>query len=128
MRSSVATLPAIARMLFATSGPNKPASNAEVRIEGDEAVLQSIAALFRDLQPDPAEPLARTIGRDAADNLVGAAEAGFAFLRSAAESLAAGARKEAQDAWLRPSTGRTRFWIGWTNSSCAWIAWMPESG
>ena len=93
-------LPAIARMLFASAGSDKSANSAEVRIEGDEAVLQSIAALFRDLQPDPAEPLARAIGRDAAENLVGAAEAGFAFLRSAAESLAAGARKEAQEAWV----------------------------
>ena len=108
-------LPAIVRMLFATTGPDKkanapeagagagPGAEATVRIEGDEAVLQAIASLFRDLQPDLAAPLARAIGRDAADNLVGAAEAGFAFLRSAAESLAAGARKEAQDAWVTES-------------------------
>ena len=62
--------------------------------------LQAVAALFRDLQPDLAEPLAQMIGRDAADNLIGAAEAGFAFLRSAAESLATGARKEIRNTWL----------------------------
>ena len=91
------TLPDIARTFFASAGTDKPTN---VRIEGDEASLQAVVALFKDLEPDLAEPLARAIGREAADSLIGAAEAGLALLRSAAESLAAGARKEARDAWL----------------------------
>jgi ubiquinone biosynthesis protein UbiJ len=94
-------LPDIARALLAPSAATgKPAATSAAQIAGDEAALQAVAGLFRDLQPDLAEPLARVIGRDAADNLVGAAEAGVAFLRSAAESLAGGARKEAGQAWV----------------------------
>jgi len=92
------TLADIARTFFGPGGEINKSAN--VRIEGDEAALQSVAALFRDLQPDLAEPLAQVIGRDAADSLIGAAEAGVAFLRSAAESLATSARKEARNTWL----------------------------
>ena len=92
------TLPDIARNFFgAPAGSNRPSN---VRIEGDEAALQAVLALFRDLQPDLAEPLARAIGREAADSLIGAAEAGLAFLRSAADGLAKGARKEVRNTWL----------------------------
>jgi len=90
------TLPEIARSFLSPSAENAP----RITIEGDEAALQAVAALFRDLQPDFAEPLAKVVGREAADNLIGAAEAGFALLRSAAESLATGARKDAQSTWL----------------------------
>lgn len=94
-------LPDIVQTFFTPpGGSDNPANTSRVRIEGDEAVLQAVAALFRDLQPDLAEPLAKVIGREAADNLIGAAEAGLAFLRSAAESLATGARKQAEHAWV----------------------------
>jgi len=92
------TLPDIARKFFDRAPENNRPPN--VRIEGDEAALQAVAALFRDLQPDLAQPLAQVIGREAADSLVGAAEAGIAFLRSAAESLATGASKEVRKTWL----------------------------
>ena len=100
------TLPDIVRTFFSKAEGNDKTGNgpggvrSNVRIDGDEAALQAVAALFGDLQPDLAEPLARVIGREAADSLVGAAEAGFAFLRSAAESLASGAAKQAGNAWV----------------------------
>ena len=95
------TLPDIARTFFGPAAvSDRTTSTSSVRIEGDEALLQAVASLFRDLEPDLAEPLGKVIGRDAADGLIGAAEAGFAFLRSAAESLASGARKEAGNAWV----------------------------
>lgn len=95
------TLPDIARIFFGpAAATDRTLNTAGVRIDGDEAALQAVASLFRDLQPDLAEPLGRVIGRDAADELIGAAEAGFAFLRSAAESLASGARKQAENAWV----------------------------
>lgn len=95
------TLPGIARSFFGPApAADKAADSSGVRIEGDEAALASVAGLFRDLEPDLAEPLAGIIGRGAADNLIGVAEAGFAFLRSAAESLASGARKEAENVWV----------------------------
>lgn len=94
------TLPDIARtFLGSASEPGRP-DDGGLRIDGDEAALQSVATLFRDLQPDLAEPLARVIGRDAADGLVGVAEAGFALLRSAAESLASTARREAETSFV----------------------------
>jgi len=92
------TLPDIARVFFGPAAEDNKSAN--VRIEGDEAALQAVAALFKDLQPDLAEPLAQVIGRDAADSLIGAAEAGVALLRSAVESLATGARKEVRNTWL----------------------------
>ncbi len=97
------TLPGIARLFLRPSAAN----TADVRLEGDEAALQSVAALFQDLEPDLAEPLAGVIGREAADGLIGAAEAGFAFLRSAAEGLATGARKEAGNAWVTDQARNT---------------------
>ncbi len=90
------TLPEIAAGVF--GGP--AGSGKGLRIEGDEAALQSVSALFRDLEPDLAGPLSGLLGREAADNLLGAAEAGLAFLRSAAESVGAGLRQEARSAWV----------------------------
>jgi len=86
------TLPDIARRLSGTGG--------SVRIEGDEAVLTALADLFTGLQPDLATPLANLIGRELADNLVGLAEAGFALLRSAAESVTTTARRDAAGAFV----------------------------
>jgi ubiquinone biosynthesis protein UbiJ len=92
------TLPDIARSLLG-SEPDDGATTG-LRIEGDEAALQAVAALFRDLEPDLAEPLSALLGRDMADSVVGAAEAGFAFLKSAAESVTAGLRQEARSNWV----------------------------
>lgn len=88
------TLPDIARSFIS------PASPGHVRIDGDEAALESVAGLFRSLEPDLAAPLAGLIGREMADGLVGLAEAGIAFLKSAAESASAGLRQEATSAWV----------------------------
>lgn len=87
------TLPDIARQLTGTGGGG-------VRIEGDESVLTGLADLFGTLQPDLAAPLGNLIGRELADDLVGLAEAGFAMLRSAAESLSIAARRDAADAFV----------------------------
>ncbi len=95
------TLPDIARSFFGSAAESdKPTNETLLRIDGDEAALQAVATLFRELEPDLAEPLSKVLGREAADNLIGAAEAGLAFLRSAAESLASGARQEATKAWV----------------------------
>ncbi|MGD8417676.1 MAG: hypothetical protein PVH91_11500 [Pseudomonadales bacterium] len=83
------TLPDIVRALLDQPGGQS------VRIDGDESVLAKLAALFGDLRPDPAAPLGNLIGRDLADGLVGLAEAGVAFLRSAAETVSSSARQEA---------------------------------
>jgi len=92
------TLPDIARSLL---GQDPDAdTTAGVRVEGDGAALQAVAALFRDLEPDLAEPLSALLGRDMADNVIGAAEAGLAFLKSAAESMTAGLRQEARSNWV----------------------------
>ena len=77
-----------------------------MRIDGDEAALQSVSALFRDLEPDLAEPLTGLFGREAADSLLGAAEAGLAFFRSAAESLSAGLRDEARSVFVSEDSFR----------------------
>jgi ubiquinone biosynthesis protein UbiJ len=92
------TLPEIAASVFGTQ--TSSSGHGGIRIDGDEATLQSVVALFRDLEPDLAEPLSSLLGRDAADDLLGAAEAGLAFLKSAAESVRAGLRQEAQDVWM----------------------------
>ena len=47
-----------------------------------------------------AEPLSRLLGPQAADNLLGIAEAGIAVLKSAAESLGSAARDGARTEWL----------------------------
>ena len=98
------TLPEIAASLLGTRAPGRERRG--VRIDGDEAALQSVAALFRDLEPDLAEPLSNLIGRNAADSLLGAAEAGLAFLKSAAESVGAGIRQEAGNVWLSEDSFR----------------------
>lgn len=88
------TLPDIVSSFF---NPDRASS---VRIQGDEAALQALAGLFRGLEPDLAGPLAGLLGREMADGLVGLAEAGIAFLKSAAESAGSGARREASKAWV----------------------------
>ncbi len=88
------TLADIARVVFGRGG------GGNVRIQGDEARLQALAELFRDLQPDPAPPLEALLGRPLADDLVSAAETGAALLRSAAETLAGAARRQAQAQFL----------------------------
>ena len=90
------TLPDIARNLLGTRSD----AATGVRIEGDEAALHSVAGLFRDLEPDIAEPLSSLVGRALADDLIGAAEAGIAFLRSAAESMTAGLQQQARQTWV----------------------------
>jgi len=71
-----------------------------IRIEGDESVLAGLAELFTHLQPDLAAPLAAVIGRTLADDLMGLAEAGLAFFRSAAEGVTTAARRDAADAFV----------------------------
>ena len=60
---------------------------AGVLIEGNEALLSELGSLLRQLQPDLARPMGELVGRDLADSLVGFAEAGVAFLKSAAEGI-----------------------------------------
>lgn len=98
------TLPEIAASLLGTRASGTGAGG--IRIDGDEGALQAVAALFRDLEPDLAEPLSGLIGRNAADNLLGAAEAGLAFLKSAAESVSAGIRHEAGNVWMSEDSFR----------------------
>jgi len=91
------TLPDIVRRLTGAEGGRT------VRIEGDESVLAGLAELFTHLQPDLATPLATVLGRTLADDLMGLAEAGFAFFRSAAESVTTAARRDAADAFVDQS-------------------------
>lgn len=96
------TLPEIARSFFSAEISQKvgPDRSSRLRIDGDEAVLQNVADLFKALQPDLAEPFSGLVGREVADGLVGLAEAGMAFLKSAAESVTAGARADATATWV----------------------------
>ncbi|HEY5646409.1 MAG TPA: SCP2 sterol-binding domain-containing protein [Pseudomonadales bacterium] len=87
------TLPDISRRLGGSTGGS-------LSIEGDEAVLADLAAIFTGLQPDLAAPLGNLIGRELADDLVGLAEAGVAFLRSAAESVTSTVRRDAASAFV----------------------------
>lgn len=87
-------LPDLVRRLTGARG------DGTVSIEGDEAVLTELAALFTHLQPDLAAPLGNVIGQPLADDLLGLAEAGFAFLRSAAESVTTAARRDTVDAFV----------------------------
>lgn len=90
------TLPAIASLLGSAEG----STAGQARIEGDESVLREVAGLLRHLEPDLAEPMGGILGRDMADNLIGMAEAGIAFLKSAAESVAGSAREGARAAYV----------------------------
>ena len=88
------TPPDIIRLLLGRGG------DGSVRIEGDEALLEKLAGLFRQLEADPAAPLAKLLGRDLADDLAGMLESGAALFRSAAQSMAGGFRAEARNRFV----------------------------
>ncbi|MEM8766522.1 MAG: hypothetical protein AAGE43_03700 [Pseudomonadota bacterium] len=88
------TLPAI---LLSFARPEDPAG---LRIDGDEATLAAIADLLRNLEPDLSRPLGNVLGESFANDLIGAAEAGIAFLKSAAESVAGEVQAQAEQAYV----------------------------
>ncbi|MFV2090618.1 MAG: SCP2 sterol-binding domain-containing protein [Pseudomonadales bacterium] len=77
-----------------------PASSSRVTIEGDEQVLADLSELLKHFEPDLAGPMGEILGSQAADNLVGMAEAAIAALRSTAESLGTLARDGARSHYL----------------------------
>jgi ubiquinone biosynthesis protein UbiJ len=62
---------------------------AEVTIEGDELTLAEFAESVRGLRPDFATPLARLVGRDSAEGLVGLLELGLQTADRVLRDLAA---------------------------------------
>lgn len=78
------TAPALFGWLVTNSGHRAPAG---VTFEGDENLLQQIAALVKDFRPDLEAPLDQLFGRAAARDLLGAAETTANLLRSAFEGL-----------------------------------------
>ncbi len=91
------TLPAIL-MSFA-----RPEPSPGLRIDGDEATLAALADLLRDLEPDLSRPLGSVLGETLANDLIGAAEAGIAFLKSAAETVTGEVRAQAGQAYVAAS-------------------------
>ena len=75
-------------------------TSSSVTIDGDEQVLADLVTLLKHFEPDLAGPMAELLGTQAADNLVGIAEAAIAALKSTAESLGAVARQGAQTRYL----------------------------
>jgi ubiquinone biosynthesis protein UbiJ len=71
-----------------------------VVIDGDEQVLAAFAAVLTRFHPDLAGPIGNVIGPEAADGLIGLAEAGIAFMKSAADTLEHMARDGAGSAFV----------------------------
>ena len=72
-----------ASLLGAWSG----GSRADLRIDGDETLIEELRNILRDLQPDFGEPLARLIGEQNADNITGFLELAGRALRRLAGDL-----------------------------------------
>ena len=85
---------------LANSDRADPDRASNVRIDGDETVLNEIARLLADFEPDLARPMSTIMGRERADNLIGLAEAGIALLKSAAQSASHTARQGAQQQYV----------------------------
>ncbi len=68
----------------------------QLQIEGDEQLLSALTGLLEKFEPDLAEPLTRLIGAQAADSVLGAAEAAFALLRSATQAVSEATRDQAR--------------------------------
>lgn len=86
------TLPAMIGWLVSGAGT----APAGITFEGDEHLLQSIAALTRGYRPDLEAPLGRLLGPAAARELLGAAETTVNLLRSAFSGLSGAATASAQ--------------------------------
>jgi ubiquinone biosynthesis protein UbiJ len=89
-------LPDIAALLL--DGASR--TDGRVTIDGDETLLADFGGLLKHFEPDLAAPVGQVLGRELADNLVGLAEAGIAFVRSAGETLEASIRDSARAAYL----------------------------
>jgi ubiquinone biosynthesis protein UbiJ len=90
-------LPAIARLLA------DPDATTDVTISGDETVLARVRDLTRHFEPDLGGPLGRVVGSELADELLGLAEAGIAFIRSAAETVSSASTATAREHYLDSS-------------------------
>ena len=103
------TAPALFGWLLASAGSRAPAG---VTFEGDENLLRQIAALVKDFRPDLEAPLDRLLGREAARDLLGAAETTANLLRSAIEGLGrrtAGFCTFDRPRWIRRATGHAEY-------------------
>lgn len=87
------TLPAMIGWLISGTQGTVPAG---ISFEGDESLLQHIAALVRGYRPDLEAPLGRLFGAAATRELLGAAETTVNFLRSAFDGLTGAATASAQ--------------------------------
>jgi len=88
------SLPAIAGLLA------NPEATTDVFIDGDESILTEFGDLLKRFEPDLAGPVSELVGTELADDLIGMAEAGIAFLRSASESVTRAAAESARDSYL----------------------------
>jgi ubiquinone biosynthesis protein UbiJ len=87
--------PALVAWLFGADTGNADA----VRIYGDSALLAQLRVLASHFRPDPGMPLERVLGRDAARDLLGAAEVAGAALRSVLQGGLDSARRAPGPAW-----------------------------
>ena len=65
----------------------EPRSGPDVLIEGDEALLDELRSVLRDIQPDPTRPLTPLLGAESAAALSGFVSAGARLARSLLDSL-----------------------------------------
>lgn len=89
---------------FLTSGAPAPRQAEDgLRIEGDAKVLSDMEELFRRYQPDLAGPVEQLVGKRAAEDLLGMAEAGIALFKSAGQSIGNIATATAQSSYVADS-------------------------
>ena len=62
-------------------------SRADLRIDGDETLVEELRNILHELKPDFGEPLARLVGEQNADNIAGFLELGGRALRRLAGDL-----------------------------------------
>lgn len=92
------SLPSIAGLLA------NPEATTDVRIDGDESILSEFGDLLKRFEPDLAGPMSGLVGTELADGLIGMAEAGIAFLKSASESVTRAAAESARDNYVSNET------------------------
>jgi ubiquinone biosynthesis protein UbiJ len=85
--------------LLAWFAGGTPASG-NLSFEGDEILLAQLSQVFENYEPDLTEPLRRVLGEEAARNLVGAAEAAFAALRSTFQAFGHAAEDASHEYYL----------------------------
>ena len=75
------------KVLASLLGAGLGNSHADLRIDGDETLVEELQSILSNLRPDFGEPLARLIGDQSAEDIAGFLELGGRALRHLAEDL-----------------------------------------